>query len=267
MSIFTNRIFNKFGLVGALACLTVLSACDNKANSDTATPTIALSTALPSDDAVVSALQKNLQASGVNLTVKSAMPTDMPNMYWVMFDEAPPMFVDANGEYIIQGQIAKVGGEKPVDITTAMQSTIAKEMLSAVDKNEMIIYPAVGETKAAVYAFTDPSCHYCQKLHSEIDDITAQGIEVRYLAWPRTERFVPVAEAIWCSADQKDAITRAKKGQNITAPACDNPVAKHMGLGHAIGVSGTPAIFSESGYQIGGYLPADELAKLAIKHR
>lgn len=192
MSIFTNRIFNKFGLVGALACLTVLSACDNKANSDTATPTIASSKALPSDDAVVSALQKNLQASGVNLTVKSAMPTDMPNMYWVMFDEAPPMFVDANGEYIIQGQIAKVGGEEPVDITAAMQSTIAKEMLSAVDKNEMIIYPAVGETKAAVYAFTDPSCHYCQSCTAR--STTSQLRALRFVIWHGLE---PNNSCLW----------------------------------------------------------------------
>lgn len=269
MSIFFHRFFKQLGFVSILGLTAILSACDGNAarNPATSTDTKSSIQALPSDDAVVKSLQQNLVASGVNLTVKSAMPTDMPNIYWVMFDNAPPMFADVTGTYLIQGQIAKVGGDSPIDITASIQSIIAKELLSSVNKDEMIIYPANGQTKAVIYTFTDPSCHYCRKLHSEINDITNQGVEVRYLAWPRSEKYIPITKAIWCSPDRKDALTRAKKDENITAPTCNDPVSKHLELGRMIGVNGTPAIFSESGIQIGGYLPADDLVKMAIKYR
>lgn len=131
----------------------------------------------------------------------------------------------------------------------------------------MIVFPAKGETKAAIYVFSDPTCHYCQKLHAEIDQTNAKGIEVRYLAWPRGEQMLALSEAVWCSKDRKDAITRAKKGENITADTCANPVKEHVALGYSLGVSGTPAIFAENGTQLGGYLPSDELAKSAIANK
>ncbi|WII95761.1 DsbC family protein [Moraxella haemolytica] len=257
----------------SLSLALVLSACSENSNaqvSTTSTSQSANKQTTPqgnSNDPLVSALQANLKKSGVELTVKSATPTSMDGIYWVSFDEAPPMFSDAKGEHLIQGQIANIGGERPVDITAALQSTLTKEKLTKVDPTEMITFPATNETKAAIYVFFDPTCHYCQKLHSEIDDINAQGIEVRYLAWPRNDRFIELTEAIWCSNNRQDALTRAKEGENITAPACDNPVRSHIELGHQIGVSGTPAVFTESGRQIGGYLPAKELAKLAIEYK
>ena len=59
-------------------------------------------------------------------------------------------------------------------------------------------------------------------------------------------------------------MNQAKMGANVQAPSCENPVAAHMALGARLGVRGTPAIFTESGHQIGGYLPAEQLAQTAI---
>ena len=95
-------------------------------------------------------------------------------------------------------------------------------------------------------------------------DINARGIEVRYLAWPRSQESVPKMEAIWCSQDRNAAMNQAKSGADIQAPSCSNPVQAQMALGASLGVRGTPAIFTQSGQQIGGYLPAAELAQAAI---
>lgn len=216
---------------------------------------------------IAKALQDNLNKSGVDVHVTSVVPTDVPQMYWATLDKAQPVFVDKTGQYLFQGDIVQVGGNTPINIGAKMQSVGAKTTLSAVDKSEMIIFPAKGAAKSHIYVFSDPTCHYCQKLHSEIDQINSQGIEVRYLAWPRGEQLRALSEAVWCSADRRDAITRAKKGEHITAPACDNPVEKHMMIGHSLGVSGTPAVFAENGMQIGGYLPADELVKVAMSNK
>lgn len=231
----------------------------NSANAKVSTAQVA-----DNDAAVVKALQTNLKASGIEEEIISAVPTDMDDIYWVTASGLPSFFTDKSGKHIIQGQIIAVGQEAPVDISGALVAKTAQEALKAVDKKDMIIYPAKGETKSVVYSFTDADCPYRTKLHEEIDDINARGIEVRYLAWPRSEGSIPKMEAIWCSEDRIAAMNQAKMGANVQAPSCNSPVKSQIELGMALGVRGTPAIFTESGQQIGGYLPAAQLAQTAI---
>lgn len=177
-----------------------------------------------SDAKVVKSLQANLKASGIEETILSAVPTDMTGIYWVTAEGLPSFFTDKAGKHIIQGQIIAVGAEAPVDISAALLASTAQEALKAVDKKDMVIYPAKGATKAVVYAFTDADCGYCRKLHEEMDDINTRGIEVRYLAWPRSQESVPKMEAIWCSQDRKAAMNQGKAGADVQAPSCANPV-------------------------------------------
>ena len=258
--------------MGALLVV-VAAGCSNNAADATSNTGIVNSAeakvstaqvAADSDSAVVKSLQANLKASGIEENILSAVPTDMKDIYWVTASGLPSFFTDKSGKHIIQGQIIAVGAEAPVDISGALVAKTAQEALKAVDKKDMIIYPAKGETKSVVYSFTDADCPYCTKLHEEIDDINARGIEVRYLAWPRSEGSIPKMEAIWCSEDRNAAMDQAKMGANLQAPSCNSPVKSQIELGIALGVRGTPAIFTESGQQIGGYLPAAQLAQTAI---
>ncbi|MGO2672414.1 DsbC family protein [Psychrobacter celer] len=257
-------------MMGALL-IAIAAGCSNNAADATSNTGVVNSTqantktvSAASDAAVVSALQENLKASGIEETILSAVPTDMDGIYWATAEGLPSFFTDKSGKHIIQGQIIAVGDGAPVDISAALVANTAQKTLQAVDKDELIIYPAKGETKAVVYSFTDADCPYCTKLHEEMADINARGIEVRYLAWPRSQASVPKMEAIWCSQDRHAAMNQAKMGANVQAPSCENPVAAHMALGARLGVRGTPAIFTESGQQIGGYLPAEQLAQTAI---
>jgi thiol:disulfide interchange protein DsbC len=125
----------------------------------------------------------------------------------------------------------------------------------------MIVFSPQGKPKSTVYVFTDADCGYCRKLHSEMDQILAQGIEVRYLAWPRSPQSMPDMNAVWCSEDRNSAMTQAKNGIKVQAASCENPVMKHREIGMQIGVNGTPAIYTPDGKYLGGYIPAPELAK------
>ena len=258
-------------MMGALLVV-VAAGCSNNAADATSNTGIVnsanakVSTAQVADNdaAVVKALQTNLKKSGIEEEIISAVPTDMDDIYWVTASGLPSFFTDKSGKHIIQGQIIAVGQEAPVDISGALVAKAAQDALKTVDKDELIIYPAKGETKAVVYSFTDADCPYCTKLHEEMADINARGIEVRYLAWPRSEGSIPKMEAIWCSEDRKAAMDQAKMGANVQAPSCNNPVKEQIELGMSLGVRGTPAIFTESGQQIGGYLPAAQLAQTAI---
>ena len=265
---FSQTTLSRF-MMSALLVI-VAAGCSNNAADATSNSSVvnAATTKVSSakvaednDPAVVEALQTNLTASGIEERIVSAVPTDMDGIYWVTAEGLPSFFTDKSGKHIIQGQIIAVGEAQPVDISAALTAKTAQEALKAVDKKEMIIYPAKGETKSVIYAFTDADCGYCRKLHEEMDDINARGIEVRYLAWPRSQESVPKMEAIWCSQDRNAAMNQAKMGADVQAPSCANPVQEHMALGARLGVRGTPAVFTETGEQVGGYLPAAQLAE------
>lgn len=265
---FSRTTLSRF-MMSALLVI-VAAGCSNNAADATSNSSVvnaattkvsSAKVAADNDPAVVEALQTNLTASGIEERIVSAVPTDMDGIYWVTAEGLPSFFTDKSGKHIIQGQIIAVGEAQPVDISAALTAKTAQEALKAVDKKEMIIYPAKGETKSVIYAFTDADCGYCRKLHEEMDDINARGIEVRYLAWPRSQESVPKMEAIWCSQDRNAAMNQAKMGADVQAPSCTNPVQEHMALGARLGVRGTPAVFTETGEQVGGYLPAAQLAE------
>lgn len=267
----SNKKFPKTLLLPTImASIFALSACNNdkaktqeSANSQTSTATNTTSQATPSnnDDKLQQALSDNLKKSGIDVKIISVVPTDMPNMFWVKAEGLPAFFTDNTGQYVFQGDIMKIGDGQPKHISANLVAQDSKNILASIDKKEMIIFPAKGETKGAIYAFTDADCGYCRKLHSEIDEINALGIEVRYLPWPRSEQTFPIMEAIWCSPDQHKAMTDAKRGEPVNSPSCENPVRKLYNLGVGLGINGTPAIFTESGHQIGGYLPPEQLLK------
>jgi thiol:disulfide interchange protein DsbC len=174
-------------------------------------------------------------------------------------------YVTKDGRYIIRGDI--YDAETSANVSEETRSRARVAMLESVDPASMIVFkPASGEVKHKITIFTDIDCGYCRQFHREIDKVTALGIEVHYMFFPRTgpntESWTK-ADQVWCAPDHNSALTRAKLGGEIPeAPACNTPIEAHWDLGRQIGVRGTPAIFSDTGELIGGYLPPATLAKV-----
>jgi thiol:disulfide interchange protein DsbC len=141
---------------------------------------------------------------------------------------------------------------------------VRAQVLAAVPETQMIVF-SPKDPKYTVTVFTDVDCGYCRKLHSEMAKYNELGIRVRYVFFPRsgpdTESWAK-ADAVWCSADRNDALTRAKRGEQITAANCgQTPVAKDYEMGQDFGVRGTPAIVLANGEMLPGYLPPALLIK------
>ena len=262
---FTTRLITS---VIAVTGMVGLAGCDNAqsrtpANSESQKPEATSSSAplAKNESQLQQLLAANLAKSGITAKITSVTAISMLNIYWVKAEGLPAFFTDVTGQYVVQGDIIKVGGAKPEHISANLQAQDAKASLASIDKKDMIIFPAKGQMKAAIYVFTDADCGYCRKFHSEIDEVNALGIEVRYLPWPRSEQTMPIMEKIWCSSDRKKALTDAKLGMPINAPTCSNPVRKIYELGANLGINGTPAVFDTEGHQLGGYVPPAELAQ------
>lgn len=206
-------------------------------------------------------LSTNLKAAGINAKVTNIRPTEINSLYWVSLDGLPSVYTTSDGKYIIQGDVIRLDKNTVHNVSDSLQSGDSKALLAKVNIKDTITFKPNGNTRAVVYVFTDASCPYCHKLHEEMDSITAKGIEVRYLAWPRAQQFVPVMNAIWCSENRAAAFGSAIKNLPVTAPQCQSPIMGQHALGQQIGVNGTPAIYSTDGKYLGGYMTADEIAR------
>ena len=208
-------------------------------------------------------LQENINKSGLNAKVIAIRATEISNLFWVSLEGFPPVYATADGKYVIQGDLIRLDDKKVHNVTESLQAVDNKAHFDALNTKDLIVYPAKGKTKHVVYVFTDSSCPYCHKFHEHMDEMNSKGIEVRYIAWPRGEQFMPTMQAIWCSEDRKSALNTAFAGLAVHAEQCENPVAAQYALGQKIGVNGTPAVYSSEGLYLGGYISPDELlAKL-----
>lgn len=169
-------------------------------------------------------------------------------------------YVSADGKYLLSGNVYDL--DTQVNLTASRQNSARAKALAAASESNMIVYgPATA--KMTVTVFTDVDCGFCRKFHSQIADVNKAGVRVRYMFYPRTgpgtESWTK-AEQVWCAADRRDALTRAKKGETVKSKTCgDAAVKSQYELGSDLGVEGTPAIFTQNGDYIGGYLTPTEL--------
>lgn len=224
----------------------------------------------PSDDVAVAAhLKQTLDQHFPGGRLQSVKASPIPGLYEVTVTGAPTLFSNAQGDYFIAGDIYNVTPAGIVNLGERNREVSRAEVLAAIPREDLIVFAAKGETKAFIHVFTDIDCGYCRKLHNEVDDLNARGIEVRYLAYPRaglgSSSFDKIATA-WCADNPNEALTALKNGQTLPTNVCEsNPVAEQFNLGGQIGVRGTPAIMTESGRMLPGYMPADVLvAELGV---
>ncbi len=194
---------------------------------------------------------------GVPVTAIS--PSPLKGLYEVAMG-GNVFYMSDDARYILRGDLMELDAE-PRNLSSERREELRVTVLRGIDRSETIEF-APKDAKHLLYVFTDVDCGYCRRFHSEIARLNDAGIAVRYLAFPRTApgtASYKKSEAVWCSKDQQKALTEAKQGKDVQAPACANPVAKHQELGSTLGVRGTPAIFAEDGKELGGYVPADKL--------
>ncbi|MDN3639776.1 DsbC family protein [Simiduia curdlanivorans] len=208
-------------------------------------------------------LTAKISAAVPHMAVEGVTLGPFPGIYAVKLANGPVVYTDVAGDLFIAGDLYRIQGGRLIDVGELEMQKDRKPKLAALDNKDMIVYPAKGKTRGAIYVFTDVDCGFCRKLHQEVPALNAAGVEVRYLAYPRaglrSESYNKLARA-WCSDDQQGTLTRLKSGLDIQSAVCpQNPIAKQYEFGSSIGVRGTPAIFLESGELISGYRTSDVL--------
>lgn len=181
---------------------------------------------------------------------------------WYMIQQGSIIaYVSGDGRYLLQGDLIDL--DRSVNLSEQSRSDARRELMSTVSDNDVIKF-SPAEVKYSVSIFTDVECTYCRRLHGQIKEYMAHGIEVRYLLYPRngpSSRAWSTMEDVWCAADRQNALTMAKMDQQFDTATCDSSMVQdHYVIGRDVGLSGTPAIVLDDGTLIGGYVPPDQLA-------
>lgn len=195
--------------------------------------------------------------------ITDVSPAPIPGLYEVLVG-ASLFYVSADGRYVVHGDLIDLDAH--VNVSDQRREQARKQVFETMDTQGYIEFPSkTKETRKTLYVFTDIDCGYCRKMHAEVGRLNDAGIAVRYLAFPRTGIKGPSfdkAVAVWCAPNRQEALTQSKLGVTIDSQKCDNPVAKEFELGNAMGVTGTPAVYTDEGKHIGGYVPAEELIEM-----
>ncbi len=209
-------------------------------------------------------LVKAVSAAIPNLPIESVTATPLSGFFAIDLAGGQTLYGSADGQFLIAGDLYQITQSGVLNLAESRRAVKRQALMAQEPIEDMVVFSPAGETKDYVSVFTDVDCGYCRKLHQEMADINALGIEVRYLAYPRAGLSTPTSakiESAWCSDNPNEAMTALKSGLTIPSASCENPIARHFELGQKVGVTGTPAIVTSDGRLLPGYMPAAALAE------
>lgn len=197
---------------------------------------------------------------GLGLSEKHVSKTPLDGVYELQAG-SKIYYISSDAKYLLTGDLVNMQTKE--NLTEKRLKGVRVDLLTRIEDNQLLHFNAE-KPLHRIKVFTDIDCGYCRKLHSEMAQYNDLGISVDYLFYPRTGLGTPSynsAVSVWCNKDRNDAMTRAKSGEDLPIEKCENPVVKHYLLGNEMGINGTPAIVTEDGTLMPGYLPPDAMRK------
>ncbi|WP_186764384.1 DsbC family protein [Pistricoccus aurantiacus] len=234
---------------------------------------LAMLTSIPrlaADDPVPDAL-KALTLNGQVVTPDAVHRVDLEGpIYEVRLRNGDTFYSDAQGRHMIVGTLFDNAPGGLIDVTERNDRQDRLDQLNALADGATVVYPARGDGIGEIAVFTDPTCPFCERLHQDIDRLTAAGITVRYVPYPRGGSDSPAAgqwARVLCADDARQAMATAFGGgalNDMPTQHCQEAVIEGFWLGQRFGIQGTPTIVLPDGEMGEGYVPARQLIQ-AIK--
>lgn len=222
---------------------------------------ICASTFAWSDDAELAKVQAKVSGMFPEIQGEHVFAGPLDGWYTIR-KGAVVAYISADGRYLMQGDIIDLDSQ--VNLTETSRNDARRELMASYPEDNMIVFTPK-EKRYSVSVFTDIDCSFCRRLHAQMEEYLAEGIEVRYFLYPRNGPASPSwakAEQVWCADDRNAALTLAKQDKDFETHSCSSsPITAHYALGQDVGLTGTPALVFENGRLVSGYLPPAKLAE------
>lgn len=220
---------------------------------------LSVTAASADEQAVRERIQASVQQASPGLQVQEVSPTPISGVREVLIN-GEVLYFSEDGRYMLQGELLDLKERRSLTEQRREQQRAA--VLSKLEAQDLLVYPARGQARHIITVVTDIDCPYCRRFHEHMPELNARGVEVRYLLLPRAgvqSESYRKAVSVWCAEQPQMAMTAAKQGKAVPQKQCQHLVDRHMALSQQLGVSGTPAILTEQGGLIAGYLPPEQL--------
>ena len=231
-------------------------------------PAVVLLFAVPvsaqEDSAELQKVREVVSGRFAEISPEEVFKSQIPGWYTIR-KGAIVAYISADGRYLLQGDMIDL--ESNANLTEESRNDARVKMMSDVPNEQLIVFTP-DNVEATVSIFTDIDCTFCRRLHSQLDEYMAEGIEIRYFLYPRNGPTSPSwakAENVWCADDRNEALTLAKMDEEYPTRSCDaSVVSSHYLIGQDVGLRGTPAIVLHDGSLFSGYLPPDQLKQAIV---
>ena len=184
----------------------------------------------------------------------------MPGLYEIRVDGTEIYYTDAEGNFLIQGQLIDTRSrrnltEERIDKLTAIdfQSLPLKDAFTLVRGN--------GKRKLAV--FEDPNCGYCKRFERDLQKV--DNITVYLFLYPILgQDSVDKSRNIWCAKDRVKAWQDAMlRDQALASANCDiSALQRNVELGRKYKINGTPTLITTDGNRVPGAISTAQIEKL-----
>ncbi|MEZ4484810.1 MAG: DsbC family protein [Syntrophotaleaceae bacterium] len=120
--------------------------------------------------------------------------------------------------------------------------------------------------KKRVIVFTDPQCHFCAKLHSELPEVVGRDPEIAFYIKMLPLAMHPdayhIAKSIVCNGSL-ELLEASFTDKPVPPPLCRaEAVDATISLAKELGIHSTPTLVLPDGRPFSGYKNADQLLEL-----
>lgn len=194
--------------------------------------------------------------------------SDNKDSYFIVLSDGSNAYYTKGSDSVVVGDIFNIKNKK--NISESLKGGYNLKVLEAFEDSEKILYLSDKENADMVTIYTDPTCGFCRKVHENIEKYNELGISIAYIPFPRGEegtRPYEELKKVWCSDDRKESLDLAKqdKANQIESNIqndCLSTVRKGIDTGQKLKVRGTPSIYTESGYNIPGFIEPEKLREV-----
>lgn len=207
------------------------------------------------------AIRKNLAERLPQLPrIDEVRVSPLPGLYEIRVNDSEIYYTDAQGNYLIQGNI--------IDVRQRRNLTEERvDRLTAIDFKDLPLRDAFtvvrGDGKRKLAIFADPNCGYCKRFERDlgkIDNVTIHTFLYPILSPDSTEK----SKNIWCAKDKgKSWQDWMLNEQAPVAASCDtSALGRNLALGRKHKITGTPTLIFADGSRVPGALNTQQIEKL-----
>ena len=168
-------------------------------------------------------------------------------------------YTDAQGNYLIQGQIIDTKGKRNLT-EERLDKLLAIDFASLPMADAFTIVRGNGKRKIAL--FQDPNCGYCKRFERDLQNV--DNVTIHMFLYPILgPDSVTKSRNIWCAKDKGKAWTDWMVRDQVPAQAtCDaGALARNTEFGRKYRITGTPTLVFANGSRVPGAISVAELEK------